>query len=86
MADKLIPWTFKSWVVRFQGVDLPIGDLAEDVAKDPAFPDVDDFELLKEHIEARSGLNRAAVAVFEEAWGYYLASAGPEGSLSQTIL
>lgn len=33
MAEQ-IPWTFKTWIIRFKGVDLPIGDLADDIAKD----------------------------------------------------
>lgn len=36
--------TFKSWIAEFKGVDLPIGDYANDIARDKNFPDTEDLQ------------------------------------------
>ncbi|MCI7152124.1 YozE family protein [Flavonifractor plautii] len=74
MFGTKVPWTFKTWILRFQGVDLPIGDLADDVTKDPDFPEEDYFDELLAHIQEKSHNNADVVETFVLAWGYYLAS------------
>lgn len=49
-----IPWTFKTWISRFKGVDLPIGDLADDITRDSDFPEHDDFGEIHEYINQKS--------------------------------
>lgn len=72
-----IPWTFKTWIIRFKGVDLPIGDLADDIAKDESFPDEDYFLEIWEHISSKCGHDPDILETFSLAWNYYLASKDP---------
>lgn len=74
MIGKKIPWTFKTWIVRFKGVDLPIGDLADDVARDPEFPEEDYFDEILDHISAKCHHDADVMETFVLAWGYYLSS------------
>ena len=74
MFEKRVAWTFKTWISRFQGVDLPIGDLAEDVARDPSFPELDNFGDIYVHIESSANGDPLILETFALAWGYYLAS------------
>lgn len=74
MFGAKVPWTFKDWILKFQGVDLPIGDLADDVARDPDFPAEDYFDELLAHIAKKSLNNAVIVETFVLAWSYYLAS------------
>lgn len=76
MAEQ-IPWTFKTWIIRFRGVDLPIGDLANDIAKDESFPDEDYFLEIWEHISNKCGQDPDILETFSLAWSYYLASKDP---------
>lgn len=69
-----IPWTFKTWITHFKDVDLPIGDLANDIAKDDSFPDEDYFGELWEHISSKCKNDSEIMETFALAWGYYLAS------------
>lgn len=69
-----IPWTFKTWIVHFKGVDLPIGDLANDIAKDDSFPDGDYFGELWEYISSKCKNDFEIMETFALAWSYYLAS------------
>ena len=71
MSPSERPWTFKEWVLCFQGVDLPIGDLAEAVAQDPDFPATDDYEAICAHIQSRSFFDRAGLEAFMQVWPYY---------------
>ncbi len=52
--NEQIPWTFKTWIALFKGVDLPIGDLADAISKDEDFPDEDYFDEMWEHISQKS--------------------------------
>lgn len=76
MAEQ-IPWTFKTWIIRFRGVNLPIGDLANDIAKDESFPDEDYFLEIWEHISNKCGQDPDILETFSLAWNYYLASKDP---------
>lgn len=68
-------WTFKSWIARFAGVDLPIGDLVADIDCDRSFPGVDDYDQLLDHITLVSHNAPDVIETFKQAWSYYLASA-----------
>lgn len=68
-----IPWTFKTWIAKFKGVDLPIGDLADDVLRDPGFPEEDNFGDILEHLNSKTS-NSAVLEAFVLAWSYYQAS------------
>lgn len=72
-----IPWTFKTWIDRFKGVDLPIGDLANDIAKDPDFPCEDYFGEIWDHISLKCKSDPDILEAFSLAWSYYLASKDP---------
>ena len=74
MLGKVVPWTFKTWILNFRGVDLPIGDLATDIAGDPDFPEGDYFGELLSHISEKSHDDAVIIETFVLAWGYYLAS------------
>ncbi len=69
-----IPWTFKTWIAEFDNVDLPIGDLAHDILRDPDFPEEDHFGTIHEHLYAKAGGNPAVMEAFTCAWSYYLAT------------
>lgn len=72
-------WTFKTWISNFKDVNLPIGDLAEDIINDPDFPNSDYFAEIYEHLHSK-GTKEIVIETFVSAWNYYLASnAIPEG-------
>jgi len=68
-----IPWTFKTWIANFKNVDLPIGDLADDISRDPAFPDSEDYSVLRSYI-VRKQQHPAVLETFETVWKFYQAS------------
>lgn len=72
-----IPWTFKTWIVLFKDVDLPIGSLASDIAKDGSFPEEDYFSELWDHISLKCKNDSDIMETFALAWNYYLASKDP---------
>ncbi|QHT61727.1 hypothetical protein GXP70_18265 [Paenibacillus lycopersici] len=69
-----IPWTFKTWIACFKGVDLPIGDLADDILRDSSFPDEDDFGLILEHLSTKSKGNSNVLETFALVWSFYQVS------------
>lgn len=71
---KGIPWTFKTWIANFRGVDLPIGDLADDILRDDEFPEEDYFGEILEHISIKCRYDSDIIETFVLAWNYYLAS------------
>ena len=77
-----IPWTFSTWLANFAGVDLPIGDLARDVAGDDDFPDSDNVFDMADHLISKKNSYEASAAVREallDAWNYFKASTHPVG-------
>lgn len=74
---KDIPWTFKTWIVNFKGVDLPIGDLADEIAGDPDFPAEDYFGDILEYLSMRCKNDTVIIETFVLAWSYYLSSKDP---------
>ena len=67
---KEIPWTFKTWIANFKGVDLPIGDYANDIGRDENFPDTEDYQVvlsenqMRNHDYSSVGNFGTVVAVF----------------------
>ncbi len=72
--NEQVPWTFKTWITHFKNVDLPIGDLANDILKDNDFPDEDYFSEIWEHISLKCKGDPDVLETFALAWNYYLAS------------
>lgn len=62
-----------------KGVDLPIGDLADDISRDADFPEEDYFDEILERISTKCRHNPHTIETFVLAWGYYLASKDPSG-------
>lgn len=71
MLNNEIPWTFKTWIVNFKDVDLPIGDLSKAIIKDPDFPDEDLFGAILEHIANSDHYKRGALETFCIVWHFY---------------
>lgn len=67
---KQIPWTFKTWLANFKGVDLPIGDLADNFLEDPNFPDSDDYYALRRFILEKK-YDEAVLDAFRVSWKFY---------------
>lgn len=72
--------TFKQWIKRYVNKDTPLGDLARDVAADPAFPDSTDLALVGLHLSAqfpcyecidvfRTACKRYTTWLMKELWG-----------------
>lgn len=69
---------FKEWIAFFEGVDLPIGDLAQEISTDPTFPDLDadenessdELDKGMEYLEYRNACAQA-LSAFENAFIYY---------------
>ena len=68
-----IPWTFKTWILKFKGVDLPIGDLANDVSEDSNFPDDDDLSEIYDYLISKHA-TEPVLDTFVTSWNFYLAS------------
>lgn len=79
----LIPWTFKTWILKFIEVDLPIGDLARDISNDNDFPDSESFSEMFEYLQ-RIHASGDAMDAFVTVWNFYLSSnAIPDGFFTQ---
>lgn len=65
--------SFRNWVVKFESVDLPIGDLANDIKTDSRFPKENDKEIIMRYLRNRRAC-KDAIETFENAWNYYLKS------------
>lgn len=63
-----IEWKFKEWLSRFEGVDLPIGDLANDVKRDSCCPETEDYAKLHSYFESKG---ERVVRTFESVWAFY---------------
>lgn len=47
---------FYDWILKFENVNLPIGDLARDIAKDSDFPkNLSTWDELQSHINVTNG-------------------------------
>lgn len=65
--------TYKEWLLKFIGVDLPIGDIARDVAVDDKFPNTKDYQIIVEYLESNSTSDRF-MRVFEYSYKMYFES------------
>ena len=65
--------TFKTWILKFECVYWPIGDLASDIKSDSHFPKANDRETILNHLISKNASN-AAIETFNDAWDYYLKS------------
>lgn len=83
--NREIPWTFKNWIVCFKDVDLPIGDLANDISGDPDFPTEDYFGEILEHIDNKCKGAPDVIETFVLAWSYYQASKDPSRPTLTTL-
>lgn len=73
MSRNLIPWTFQTWIENFRDVDLPIGDLARDIAEDPEFPIEDSFAIIHEYICGKAK-HPSIIETFVLVWNFYQVS------------
>ncbi|MFJ7407497.1 MULTISPECIES: YozE family protein [unclassified Lysinibacillus] len=55
--------TYKEWLLKFIGVNLPIGDIAAEVELDNEFPNSKDYEVIREFVE--SNYSESFIRVFE---------------------
>ena len=69
-----VPWTFKTWIANFENVDLPIGDLAQDIARVDDFPEDDNFGEILDYIGRKSRWDSVIVETFCTVWNFYLAT------------
>ena len=65
--------TYKEWLLKFTGVDLPIGDIAADVAADDKFPNSKDYESIFEYLDSNSSSD-SFMRVFEYTYKMYFES------------
>jgi len=65
--------TYKEWLLKFVGVDLPIGDIAADVAADDEFPNTKDHESILEYLESNSS-SASFMRVFEYSFKMFYES------------
>lgn len=64
--------SFYDWLLKFKDVDLPIGDLAKDVAQDNSFPKKSKtWSEIENHIS--TGSNWRIIEVAQNAFNYYSA-------------
>lgn len=67
----IVEWTFKKWLANFESVDLPIGDLANDVKRDPRVPDSEQYDILLQYFSAKGS---HVAETFKSVWQFYLAT------------
>lgn len=65
--------TFKEWIIKFVGVNLPIGDIAADIAEDKDFPNVKDYQTIIEYLE-RHNSSDSFIRVFEYSFKMFYES------------
>ena len=70
-TDNKNPWTFYKWLANFKDVDLPIGDLAQDILGDSNFPtESNSFQEIYDHLcDIRA--NSRMMQTFLEVWYFY---------------
>ncbi len=63
-------WSFKSWLAKAKGVDLPVSSLLNDIFGDRDFPDTEDKEIMLEYLQKRK-VDAATLDSFESVWSIY---------------
>lgn len=67
---------FYDWILRFQDVNLPIGNLARDIKADQHFPkELSTWNELQDHIGATNG---PVYDTAKNAFNYFLAENHPQ--------
>lgn len=66
--------TFKEWIVKFSGVELPIGDLAREIERDKRFPNSIIYEEIVDYLEFEVNAAPSVMDTFERVYKYYLDS------------
>lgn len=67
---------FYDWILRFQDVNLPIGDLARDIKADQHFPkELSTWNELQDHIGTTNG---PVYDTAKNAFNYFLAENHPQ--------
>ncbi|MGE6379990.1 YozE family protein [Peribacillus muralis] len=69
----IILLTYKEWLLKFIGVDLPIGDIAVEVSADDNFPNTKDYERIHEYLESNS-TSDSFMRVFEYSYKMFYES------------
>ncbi|WP_042472671.1 YozE family protein [Bacillus ndiopicus] len=59
--------TFKEWIIKFVGVNLPIGDIAQEILEDDKFPNTKDYQTIVEYLE-QSHTADSYMRVFEYSY------------------
>ena len=68
--------TFYDWILKFQEVDLPIGDLARDIKTDRHFPkELSTWNEFENHLGISSG---PVYETAKNAFNYFLAENHPQ--------
>lgn len=62
--------TFKKFILHFSKVNLPIGDLANDIEGDKEFPDSNNYTELRNYLELHNACPQA-LDTFDNAFEYY---------------
>lgn len=65
--------TYKEWILKFKGVDLPIGDIVDDISVDENFPNVKDYETILGYLETNP-TSDSFMRVFEYSYKMYYES------------
>ena len=63
--------TFTSWILKFEQVNLAIGDLSRDIKSDSDFPVSSDYDTLRNYLE-KCGASDPCMTTFENAFKYFL--------------
>jgi uncharacterized protein YozE (UPF0346 family) len=62
--------SFKDWIVQYKDVDMPMGDFASDVSRDPEYPKTESYKTLSNYFASKS-LSEVS-RLFEVAWKFYV--------------
>lgn len=63
--------TFKEWLLKFEEVDLPIGDLAVHAAFDKKFPNTRDYDQILAYLVCEVKASSQVITVYRAAYAYY---------------
>ena len=66
--------TFNKWILKFNGVDLPIGDLANDILNDHKFPELksrQDIHKGFDYLKFKIGAGELELDVFVSSYVFY---------------
>lgn len=61
---------FKSWILKFKDVNLPIGDLAREIYPDSNFPTTSDKQEIYNYLKNTNACDEI-LEIFDHAFDYY---------------